>query len=814
MLGLAQVRIVSLGDWEIPGIHHTRVEGRVVNAHGMAMAGVAVRLAAAPFSSMALYEMRTGPHGDFEFPDVSYDGDLEGMVDPPAGWLPATFAIAGVSGIFQAGEIRLKPSAALRVVVETAPGQIFRGAPTELRLSVIPDAFESRAAVTSYADGLFTIDRLPYGGAKLAVEYKETTYTARIALDRGSRNRMLVARIPAGQDDKRKLEIVEMIRPWETPPSQTVEGTVRTPDGAPIDGAVVVVQSSVGRIGDGPTQSVITDAAGRYRAEVPRGATSTVRIEGDDKPSSGTDPQTGFALSVAAVVEAPDRKAGVQARVRWSGPLGWRTLAHGQTWIAPFLTAGNATLQFVAELPGYFPIFSRVELPEPPALPPPVVERFHFERGPMRTLEVRAAGKPLLDAAVEIVRIQDPAEPEQALPVSYKTGPDGRLRLAGVAEGQYGVLVHARGYRTGRALWRPGARLVIDLTPESAVLEIAGLTRGQKVRVTPDGGDQAAASISVERSPAVATVAPAKYELLAFDEAGRVTGVAHATAIGGQTTRVSFGVRRGAEILVTVPDPDRAWDVIASPVADNTPEDMAEVQTDRGVAVMQVRMAGRYSVRASRDAGQWLEREIDVPESGAAITIPPLTASITGVEPGTGEGNSGLLILQAAEPGGWSAALGTVDPGEGQHADSHGLPVGKYYAWRPVFDPKSPREWSGIPVQLEAGRTLAWKDPPPYAGPPLKIRVTGADGRPVQDAVLYGDLPTMRDWMSSPSTSGDLEPTPQILVPVRNGKAELPGAGPGRLLLELLSQRGRLYSLSADVTPGRTLEIRLPKEER
>jgi len=815
VLGLAQVRIVSVTDWEIPGIHHMRVEGRVVNVHGMALAGATVRLVAPPFTSIALYETRTGPHGDFEFPDVSYDGDLQGMVDPPAGWLPATFQIADVSGVYQAGEIRLKPGAALRVVVETAPGQVFRGDPTELRLSVRPDALESRDVVTSYADGVFTVDRLPYDRAKLEIEYKEATYTARLALDQGSRNRVLVAQIPSGPDENRKLEIVEMIHPWETPTSQTIEGIVRTADGSPIDGAAVVVQSDVTGSDNGASQIVFTDAAGRYRAEVPRGATATFRITGaDESRSSDTDLQAGSALSVEAVVEGPDAAAAAQARVRWSGALGWRTLGRGRTWIAPPLAAGSSSIQLVAELPGYFPVFSRVALPGPPlAAPAPIVQRFRFKRGPVRTLEVRAAGKPLA-AVVEIVRIEDSSELEPALPVSYTTGLDGRLRLAGEVEGQYGVLVYARGYRTGRALWRAGAPLVIDLTPESAVLEMAGLVRGQKVRVTPEGGDQTAAAIAVERSPATVSVAPAKYELLASDEAGRVTGVARATAIGGQTTRVSLGVSRGAEIRITIPDPDHTWRVDAMPSWTRSAEDIVQAQTNRGVAVLRLGIAGRYRVRASReDASHWLDREIEVPEGGSAtLSVPPLTASLAGVLHLTGDERSGLLILRAAEPGGWNLVLSPVESAEGERYEFQGLPTGKYYAWMLAPDTQAQRPGSGVPVVLEAGRTLEWRDPPPYAGPPLKIGILGADGRPLPGALLYVDVPAWGGWMSEEPEFA--EPMPHALVPVRNGKAELPGAGPGRLLLQLLSDRGRLYSLAADVGPSRTLEIRLPKEER
>jgi hypothetical protein len=815
VIALPQVRIVSVGDWEIPGIHHTRVEGRVVNAHGMAMDGVAVRLAAAPFTSIALYETRTGPHGDFEFPDVSYDGGLEGMVDPPAGWLPATFSIGDVSGFFQAGEIRLKPSAALRLVVETTPGQVYRGDPKELRVSVIPDESDSREAVTSYGGGLFTIDHLPSGGAKLEIEYKDTTYAARITLDAGSRNRILVARIPAGPDENSKLEIVEMVRPWEAPPAQTIEGTVRTPDGSPVDGAVVVAQSSVGRIGYGLVQSVITDAAGRYRADVPCGASSTFQVAGDEKPSPGPDLQFSHAFSVEAVVEAPDRTAAAQARVSWSGQLGWRALGRGRTWIAPFLTLGNSTVQFVAELPGYFPIFSRVEVPElPPAVSAPVVVRFHFRRGPVRTLEVRAAGKPLAGAAVEVVRIGEPSDLEPVLPVSYRTDSDGRLRLAGEVEGDYGVLVYARGYRLGRALWCTGAPLKIDLAPESAVLEIAGLVRGQNVRLTPDGGDQAAASFSVERSPAMVSVAAAKYELLAFHEAGQVAGAAHVTAIAGQTARVSLDENRGAEIRVTVPDPDHTWNVAAMPVWTRGPEDVVKAQTSRGVAVLRIGVAGRYRVLAVREnAEHWLEREIAVSDGNTVtLDVPPLTAALTNWPPANGEEHSQLLILQAAEPSGWNLVFMPVELAGGERHEFQGLPAGKYYAWRPAPYGQAQRAVGGAVVVLEAGRTLEWKDSPPFGGPPLEIRIAGENGRPVPSALLYVDLPSRGYWMSEdPKFATQVR---QNLVPIRNGKAELPGAGPGRLLLELLSERGRLYSLSADVGPGRTLEIRLPKEDQ
>ena len=817
-LAVAQVRIAAVRDWEIPGIHHTRVTGRVVTAHGMPVAGAAVRLIAPPYHSIALYETRTGARGDFDFPDVSRDGYLQGMVDPPAGWLPAEFDIPEMSGVFQAGEIRLAPAAAVRVVVETAPGQPFRGDPGELRLSVSPDASQLGPGVTSYAGGVFTVDRLPYGKAELRVEYKETDYSARLVLDAGSRNRVLVARIPPARDEDGQLKIAELIRPWEAPSPQTIEGTVRTMDGSPIDGAEVNIQSDVGLKGYGPSQFATTDADGRYRAQVPRGATPTV-LAGDagENHVSGTDIQAGGALPVEAVVEAPDPAAAARARVRWNGPLGWRTLGSGRTWIAPGLPAENPSIQFVADIPGYFPIFSSARVAKPESgQPSPVAARFSFKSGPVRTLEVRSAGKPLAGAVVEIVPVADPHQLEPVPTVSYTTGPDGRLQLAGDVPGEYGVFVYAPGHPTARALWRAGAPLAIDLTPQPAAIEIAGLVHGQRVRVKPEGHDRAVAEFTVDRSPAPVTVEPGNYLVLAFDHTGLLAAAARATAVGGRTTRVSPGAGRAAEIRVTVPDPNQIWDVTAWSEWNANPEEIedASAQTVRGTAVLRVGAAGRYRVRAGREhATQWLEREIEVSaREGAALTVPPLTASLAGARPASLWRDSGFLILQAAAPEGWSLGLGPIGLGDAGRFEFRNLPAGRYYAWSLASENPPPLGSAGVPVVLEAGRTAQWKDPAPSTGPPLKVRVTAADGRPTPYALLYVDAIEPANRPAAADSVAGREPRLGLFVPVRNGAAELPRSGAGRLLLWMLSERGRIYSLAADVAPGRTLEIRLPRE--
>lgn len=806
-LALAQVRITAVREWEIPGVHYTRVVGRVVNAQGAPVAGATVQVGPA----YQVCETRTNSHGDFEFADVSGDGGLRGTVDPPAGWLPASFEIPDVSGVFQAGEIKLAPAAAVRVVVETAPGQAFRGDLTELSLSVTPKGRAPVPSVTSYASGLFTVEPLPYGKAELEIELKETRYTAQLALDAGSRNRVLVARIPSvkDKDEEGKLEIAEMIRPWAAPPLRTIEGTVRTPDGAPIEGADVGVSGSFGQNRFMWSESAITDAAGRYRVQAPPGGQISIRAGMDWEPSSATDVRIGSALSVEAVVEAPDADAAARASVRWGGPLGWQTLGSGRRWIAPAVGGRGGTVDFVADIPGYLPIFSILAVPGGPDAPPPATLRFRFKGGPVRALAVRSAGKPLAGATVDVVPIEDPACQEPVLPVSYTTGPDGRLQLAGDVAGEYGVIVSAPGHPTRRALWRAGAPLVIDLTPQPAAIEIAGLVRGWKVSVNPEGGEQAVAAFTADRSPATVTVDPAKYRILAFDSAGHLAGTAPVTAVGGRTTRISLGGTRGAEIRVTVPEPDRKWTVSAVPAWSGSSD--LTVEADRGVAVLRVASAGRYRLVAGMNGPLWFQRDIEVSEGETvALKIPPLTASIEGVQPPASGREEWLMFLQAAEPGGWDLGCGPVELNADGGFGIGPVPPGRYYAWELAHEPWATRPLSGVPVVLEAGRTAKWKTPAPAAGPPLKIRVTGGDGRRVPYALLYGNVMDSTGWPSPGAVVGP----DQLLVRVRNGAAELPHVGAGRLLLRLLSQRGHIYSLAADVTPGRTLEIRLPEERR
>jgi len=228
-LAPAQVRIVGVEDWGwSSGAEHTRVKGRIVDAHGASLAGAGVRLRAALSAKTTLYETRTGADGDFEFPDVDFDGQIEAVVDPPAEWLPTSFEIVNVSGVFDAGEIRLAPAASLQVMVQTAPWQIYRGDTEALSVKVRPS---ERDTVTSYADGVFSIDRLPCGPATLTVLREGIPYEVKLVLAQSQRDRMLVARIPPNPNATRSLEIVETRHPWAPPPPLEVGGTVRAADG-------------------------------------------------------------------------------------------------------------------------------------------------------------------------------------------------------------------------------------------------------------------------------------------------------------------------------------------------------------------------------------------------------------------------------------------------------------------------------------------------------------------------------------------------------------------------------------------------------
>jgi hypothetical protein len=861
-LAAAQVRISRVYELEDPGFHLEAVEGRVLDSRGAPLEGVRVYLAAAePGWDVAYGETRTDSKGVFSFHEVNRILPLAVMIDPPAEWAPATVPLsASGGGDFCLGDIRLAANATLQVAIETAPGELFRGDRSRVGLILEGHGEYLEGEVRRYTDGVFTIDYIPFRGAELSVIFPDgKSRTAPIRIEPGQRNRFLLAR--ADEKDDKKLQILEMTRPPQPAPSVTYEGTVRAPDGSPLEGAVVSLQGEKGRASYRRVRTAITGPNGRYRLLAPdsseryltvslgSGSPFAIRekAEGGREPEQASlqkDIDISNAIPLELAVDAAEAHLAQRLRVRWDSMLGWQTLSRNKTWIVPPTIerdevgrSPGAFALLAADLPGYFPIPLVLKLPETGASPAsPIVHRFQFASSPVRRLEVRSLGKPLADAVVDLVRIDRLDQLPPKLLASYTTGADGKLELAGAPEGVYAVFVHAQGRAPGRALWSPGATMVITLAPATAVLEIEGAVRGERVRVKRAGDSYLVSTVTVTATPVSVSVAPGDYEIAALDHSGRLVAAARATASDGRTARVSLAATRPPEIRVEFPDRKGHWEVLAyrltaggGVVCEPEPGEPHPPLIASGVgeeAILRLKDSGVYEVMVSEGGtARLLIRRVEATGGGPImLRVPAVNATLVGTVPRAEDPSAASpvlldFVLLPADPDGWNVATGIQKPAPGASYELDRLPAGRYYVWqRTLARTDAPKEandgyarrvWGGMPVTLEAGRKVSLNDPTSGPVAPLKLRVADANGKSLAGGAVLVRDPVEVSWC------GDWEGIPALSVVevAADGSAVLPNVRAGFLDLDLVTESGRVYSLMAEVKPGLPLEIRLPKEK-
>ena len=83
---------------------------------------------------------------------------------------------------------------------------------------------------------------------------------------------------------------------------------------------------------------------------------------------------------------------------------------------------------------------------------------------------MRASGKPLAGAVVDVESIVNYSDERRVLN-SYLVPSDGSLQLLGGADQIVEVFVYAEGFEPRRAIWNPGAPLVVDLNARSSSFE-------------------------------------------------------------------------------------------------------------------------------------------------------------------------------------------------------------------------------------------------------------------------------------------------------------------------------------------------------
>ena len=857
----AQARIVRTYELETSGLHHVKVDGRVVSARGMPLADIGVSLQPDGGVSGVVYrETRTDGQGRFQFADVSSASDLTGVVDPPPEWIPATFTLTHADGgESHAGDIQLRANTTLRVALETAQGILFSGDPGTVNVDLAPKGTPRTNSPQVYDHGVFTIDYITYREAELAVSFHGKYYTAPLRFEPGQRDRFVVARMPGSKKDDDKLAILEMLRPMDPPSRPTRVGVVRAPDGSPLEGAVVTVLGGVGFNGLGQTS--VTGPDGHYTYVEPRGKPSytSVGLVGEDAWTSEetvvNDIRIANAIPLKLAADAPPASAAAPLRVRWwHDALGWLPLSRLKTWVAPGTPeparklVADSYASLVADLPGYFPIAIRLKLPEAGDPAQTLEHRFRFTDSPVRTLLVRSLGKPLAGATVDLVRVDGQEELASNLLATYTTAADGRLQLAGAPVGVYEVFVYAPGHAPAHAIWNPGAPLRVALAPANVVLEVEGAVRGQLVGVRPAGSSNTVAVARVASTPVAFRLAPGNYEVTAMEGSGRLAGALHVTLTAGRGAHVSLAAPKLPEVRLEFPDGSHEWQATAWRVIDGaSPADPPQPDGDPATAhagigaqaaTLHLSESGWYLVGVQRSGTRFeLQRTIEaVGGSLMVLKVPAGNASLTGNagtaitpvlarEPGK---KAVGLRLASADADGWDVEVLPLElqPDNGFRID--GLPAGRYYAWQHVYaelgqadtrfegysDECGKHVRGGVAVALATGRSEALKDLAAVPNAAVAVRIVDGGGQPVSHATVF-----VRHWFPEiPRAEGMLNLAPaasrSLIVPVVGGIAKVPDVRAGRLEFELLLDTGRVYSMAGEVAPGRPLEIRLPKEAR
>jgi len=211
--------------------------------------------------------------------------------------------------------------------------------------------------------------------------------------------------------------------------------------------------------------------------------------------------------------------------------------------------------------------------------------------------------------------------------------------------------------------------------------------------------------------------------------------------------------------------------------------------------------------------------------------VTELGAALNGTAPEAAPGKTRKgtqLYLRSADRDGWDVEVEPREVGPDGGFEVESLPAGRYYAWQHVFttvgeahgklgpaaaDVCRKHEWAGVPVVLEAGGKAALKDLAATPAGNVKVRVIDAGGQPVPSAYIFLRDQNPEFWIrDDEAAAGAASEAP--IAHVVNGAAELRDVRAGGLDFELLAGTGRVYSVVAQVEPGRLLEVRLPKEDR
>jgi hypothetical protein len=357
-------------------------------------------------------------------------------------------------------------------------------------------------------------------------------------------------------------------------------------------------------------------------------------------------------------------------------------------------------------------------------------------------------------------------------------------------------------------------------------------------------------------------VAPGDHDITCYNASGGIAGYQRLAVAAAGTAAVDCLVDQRPRLTVLIPG--KGWGVS---VSESTPRGGATqwvamlavpgIPSFSEVGAALVRESATEPVLALSHAGRWyiearagnqslsLWRDIDV-QPGASITLalPKQMATLKGSMRTYGGGlersEHGFagprLQLIADDPAGWSVTeyLPQRDSQDGEqkhHFTLTGIPGGNYHLYQHLIgEPKTytysgntrtysapSAAWGGVPVHMEANSATVLKDFSEYPLNDLHVRVTDADGHPVEHATLRIRDRMSESWRQVEENPAQLEqaahPIPYpAAARIVDGRATLPRVREGWLDLLVESDTGEIFSFSVPVSPKDELRLTLPLE--
>ncbi len=865
------------------GLFHATVQGRFVSAEGTPVAGVRVVLNAGRARTFPLVTALTGSDGRFVIRDVnsSYMPDLRWH--PPERWLKGGIALAGESsGTIDVGTIRLQPDSVIRVSVEIVGGPALEARDREPTV-VLQGKSQFGPRIVAETIGSYRVLRqIPFdeGNWEISLYTKGRSeyFRGPFHVQRGRRDQMLLIKLLRDTvktqnqySAEGKMEISEVLLPPATlERGFRASGRLLAPDGSPIQGAFVGMNDFF--LARTPPQWTTSSTDGQFDLQytstgctnpsVSYGDSDFIRLEGqtfnekcDDVWKGPRDLVIAQASRLTLRVTGADA-AGTRA-FWWHDSFGWQQFSSLRPWIS---LSSFEQMAVKVEAPGFLPLIQTMELPslsrvngndeKPPAEVP---VDFHFDAGARRQLTVRAGGKPLPGATVDLEWIENLDRDSRRQVATYLTPADGKISLAGGADRIIEAFIYADGYEPRRARWNTGDELVLDLTPRDATLSFTNRESAALARVRPAGLPGSVRSVRLDVGSSSVKVAAGEYDITMYSDRGGVLGYQRLRVAAGETKTLDAAVDQRPRL--TLHYSNAGWQ---SSVSDFTPRGGAVgwaamitvggtlsvrdvpatlIRETSEEAVYLLSRAGRVHIEMSRPAAPLLWRELEVrPGESLTVDVPHDEATIEGAMTSyeTGIGNiHGIagprLQLIADDPSSWSVTDYLPAKEKDGTFRIRGIPPGNYHVYHHLIaEPKTytfegktqtytapTSAWGGVPVKVIAGETAHLRD---FASDPLgnlNVRILDASGRPLEQATIRIRDRMSDSWRQVEENPAQLEQAGQPIpypasARIVAGRAMLPNIRSGWLEFAVETDAGPSYAYTMPVTLGQELQVTLP----